>query len=61
MTETEQERRARVTHAEAIRIARLTAQAAKSKVTRDTATARLAELEASYAARYGTIETARKA
>jgi hypothetical protein len=48
----ENERRARITHEMAIRLARLTAQLAKDKVTRETAAARLAELEASYAAKY---------
>ena len=53
MAGTEQDRRARATHEAAIRMARVTATVAKSKITRKTATARLAELEASYAAKYG--------
>jgi hypothetical protein len=53
MNSTELERRTKATHEAAIRMARVTATVAKSKITRKTATARLAELEASYAAKYG--------
>ena len=53
MNSTEQDRRAKATHEAAIRMARVTATVAKSKITRETAAARLVELEASYAAKYG--------
>lgn len=49
---TEQDRMAKATHEAAIRMARA-ATTAKSKTTRETAAARLRELEASFAAKYG--------
>jgi hypothetical protein len=51
----EQTRRTKATHELAIRLARNTANFASKKITRDTAKARLAELEASFAAKYATV------
>ena len=53
MNSTEQDRRERATHEAAIRMARVTATVAKDKARRETAAARLIELEAAYAAKYG--------
>jgi hypothetical protein len=50
----EQERRAKATHEAAIRMARA-ATTAKDRTIRETAVARLIELEASYAVKYGEI------